>query len=66
MTMTTEERISRLEGIYEQVDSRPSDLTQSFESLRADMNKGFNNLYVLLGAGWITVMGALIVLFLKV
>ena len=37
MTMTTEERISRLEGAYEQVDSRLSDLTQSFELLRAEM-----------------------------
>ena len=37
MTMTSEKRISRSEGAYEQVDSRPSDLTQSFESLRAEM-----------------------------
>ena len=37
MTMTTEERISRLEGAYEQVDSRLSDLTQSFELLRVEM-----------------------------
>ena len=66
MTMTSEKRISRSEGAYEQVDSRPSDLTQSFESLRADMNKRFNNLYVLLGAGWVTVMAVLIGLILTV
>ena len=66
MTMTTEERISRSEGAYEQVDSRPSDLTQSFESLRAEMNKRFNNLYMLLGGAWITVMAVLIGLILTV
>ena len=38
MTMTTEERISRLEGIYEQVDGRLSDLTLSVNSLRIEMD----------------------------
>jgi ABC-type phosphate transport system auxiliary subunit len=36
--MTTEERISRLEGIYEQVDGRLSDLTLSVNSLRIEMD----------------------------
>ena len=77
MAMTSEEqRISRLEGAYEQVDGRLGDLTLSFEALRAEMiranealraemNSRFNNLYMLLGGAWITVMGALIGLFLR-
>ena len=35
--MTSEERISRLEGTYEQVDGRLGDLTLSFEALRTEM-----------------------------
>ena len=77
MAMTSEEqRISKLEGAYEQVDGRLGDLTLSFEALRtemiranealrAEMNSRFNNLYMLLGGAWITVMGALIGLFLR-
>ncbi len=36
--VTTEERISRLEGTYEQVDERLGHLTSSIDALRADMN----------------------------
>ena len=89
-----EQRISRVEGAYEQVDRRLSDLTQSMnslraemdnlrnlmmqaneslraemiqanEALRAEMNSRFNNLYVILGGAWITLMGALIGLILR-
>lgn len=35
--MTTEERISRLEGAYEQVDQRLGDLTQAVSSLREEL-----------------------------
>jgi len=35
--VTTEERISRLEGAYEQVDQRLGDLTQAASSLREDL-----------------------------
>ena len=35
--MTTEQRISRLEGAYEQVDKRLDDLTQSITGLRGEM-----------------------------
>ena len=36
--MTLEQRVSRLEGAYEQVDGRLSDISSSMDSLRADMN----------------------------
>ena len=35
---TNPERLSRLEGAYEQVDQRLGDLTGSVESLRGEMN----------------------------
>ena len=35
---TSQERLSRLEGAYEQVDQRLGDLTGSVESLRDEMN----------------------------
>lgn len=35
---TRQERLSRLEGAYEQVDQRLGDLTTSMESLRGEMN----------------------------
>ena len=36
--MTTEERLSRLEGAYEQVDRRLGDLTQAVRFLGGDVN----------------------------
>ncbi len=37
--MTTEERLSRLEGAYEQVDQRLGDLTRAVESGRSEMHE---------------------------
>ncbi len=39
---TMPERVSRLEGAYEQVDQRLGELTQSVNSLREDMNSRFS------------------------
>ena len=36
--MALEERISRLEGAYEQVDKRLDDLSRAIEGLRIDFN----------------------------
>ena len=36
--MVMEDRVSRLEGVYEQVDRRLGDLNQSVQSLRQDIN----------------------------
>ena len=71
---TAEERISRLEGAYEQVDrlldsidSRLSDLNQSISELRAETNSRFNTLLTVVIGSWITlvvgIIAGLIVLF---
>ncbi len=54
----TEERISRLEGAYEQVNERLNDLTQSVNALRAEMNSRFNTLYVILATAGVGIGGA--------
>lgn len=70
--MVLEQRISRLEGAYEQVDKRLDELNRSSESLRVEMNSlrtemnsRFNNIYVLIAASWVTLIGAMIGLYFK-
>ena len=70
--MALEQRVSRLEGAYEQVDRRLDELSRSIESLRtemnglrAEMNNRFNNVYVLIGGSWVTIMIAIIGLYIK-
>lgn len=72
--MVTEqrERISRLEGTYEQVDKRLDDMNLSIDrlwdeinNLRTEMNSRINNLYILISGSWITLMGAIIGLYIK-
>ncbi len=74
--MVIEERVSRLEGAYEQVDRRLDELSRAIEGLRADMraemsalraemNSRFNTMYVLFGATWVTLIGAIIGLYFK-
>ena len=41
---TPEERLSKLEGAYEQVNERLGDLTQGQAALRAETNERFNEL----------------------
>ena len=62
--VTSDQRISRLEGAYEQVDKRLDDMHQSIESLRAEMNTRFNTHIVLVGGSWATLMAAIIGLYL--
>ena len=64
---TAEERISRLEGAYEQVDrrldsidSRLSDLNQSISELRAKTNSRFNTLLTVVIGSWITLVVGII------
>ena len=75
----TQERVSRLEGAYEQVDRRLDDMNRSIQSvrdemgslrgemgsLRGEMNSRINNLYVLLGGTWVATMAAIIGLYFK-
>ena len=55
---TTEERLSRLEGAYEQVNERLNDLTQAINSLRSETNARFNNMYIIMGGSWVSLMAA--------
>lgn len=64
-SMVIEQRISRLEGAYEQVDRRLDEMHQSINGLRAEMNGRFNTLYVLIAASWVTIIGAMIGLYFK-
>ena len=71
-----EQRVSRLEGAYEQVDRRLEELDRSvsslrtetsrgLDSLRAEMNSRFNNLCILLFGSSVTIMVAIIGLYLR-
>ena len=73
--MTLEQRVSRLEGAYEQVDRRLSDLNSAIESLRTDMraeigelrrdmDRNFTTLLFFVGGSWVTMMATMIGLFL--
>ena len=74
-SMTLEQRVSRLEGAYEQVDRRLSDLNSAIESLRTDMraeigelrrdmDRKFTTLLFFVGGSWVTMMATMIGLFL--
>ena len=83
--MTMEQRISRLEGAYEQVDRRLDDMNRAIQGLREDMNgedlrsdtradadnlraevnSRFNNLYLLLGGMWATIIAGFVAIFLR-
>ncbi len=58
--MVTEERISRLEGAYEQVDRLLDELSQSLNALRSEIKSHINNLYLLLFGSWATIIAAII------
>ena len=70
---TDQERISRLEGAYEQVDARLADLSNRMDSmsnridsLEAKFDARFNTQLVLTVGSWVTLMAAIIaVLFTK-
>ena len=68
--MTMEQRVSRLEGAYEQVDRRLSDLNGSVESLRSeigtlrqDMDRKLTAMVLFMGGSWVTLMGTIIGLY---
>ncbi len=64
---TFEGRISRVEGAYEQVDARLAEINDRlngidhrFSEMNNQMNSRFNNLYLLLGGSWVTLMATII------
>ena len=71
-----QERLSRLEGTYDQVDRRLDDMHQSLEGLRTETNSRFNEmssrmenqfniLIVVMVGAWVTLMAAIIARLLK-
>ena len=69
--MALDERVSKLEGAYEQVDARLGDLNRAIESLRLEMNtrldqmdRKFTALFVMVGGAWVTLTAAFITLAL--
>ena len=71
-----QERLSLLEGTYEQVDRRLDDMNsrldgmqRAIDGLRAELNNRYNTLVMLIVASWVTIMAtlitALVALFLK-
>ncbi len=71
-TPAIEERVSRLEGAYEQVNERLGDLTQALATFRSEMNERlseinsrFNTMLVLLGALWATTLGGIIAILAR-
>ncbi len=65
MALEQHERISRLEGAYEQVDKRLDDMNLSIDRLRTETNSRINNLYIMIAGSWITLMAAIIGLYIK-
>ena len=75
-TPAMEERLSRLEGAYEQVNGRLADLTQEMHrgddalreemrGLRSEVNSLRNTLLLLIGGVWATMVGGFIALFTR-
>ncbi len=65
--VTTEDRVSRLEGVYEQVDRRLDDLNTRLSDIsnhvdrRFDtMDRRFTSLIILVAGSWVTMMAAII------
>ena len=74
---TLPERVSKLEGAYEQVDQRLGELTISVESLRTEMNSRldtmdskfeskFNTLIVVMATSGVAIVGTLIAIALRI
>ena len=70
------DRLSRLEGAYDQVDQRLANVERSIDALRTEMkseisglrtemNSRFNNMYALMGLMWATVLAGVITLAIK-
>ena len=67
---THEQRISRLEGAYEQVDARLADINNRLDSMSNRMNAmeakfdaRFNTQLMLTVGSWVTIMAAIIAVF---
>ena len=63
--VAVEQRVSRLEGAYEQVDRRLDGIERTLEALRSDTNSRFNTLYIITAALWVSTVGLLIGLYFR-
>ena len=68
-TPATEERLSRLEGAYEQVNERLGDLRTDMNERLNELSRGLdalrNTMLLLIGGVWTTMVGGFIVLFTR-
>ena len=71
-TPAIEERVSRLEGAYEQVNERLGELARGLDalreeirSLRSEMNSRFNTVYAFLATLVAANLGTLVAILLK-
>ena len=60
------ERVSRLEGAYEQVDQRLGDIQASLHRLEAKMDAMFRTMIVVMATGGIAIAGAIVTLALRI
>ena len=64
-TPATEERLSRLEGAYEQVNERLGDLRTDVNRLAQGQDSLRNTMLLLIGGVWATMVGGFIALFTR-
>ena len=58
------DRVSRLEGAYEQVDERLGELTAAVKDLRSEMHREIRMLHLFIGGSWVTLMATMLGLYL--
>ncbi len=63
--MAVEQRVSRLEGAYEQVDRRLDGIERTLEALRSETSSRFNTLYIITAALWVSTVGLLAGLYFR-
>ena len=63
---TMEERVSRLEGAYEQLDQRLGDIQASLVRLEAKVDAQFRTTMAVMVTGGIAIAGAIITLALRI
>ena len=61
---THEERLSRVEGIVEQMSARLDSIESRLTSLESSVKSSFIAILVAIAVGWLTTMGTIITLFL--
>ena len=63
---TMEQRVSRLEGAYEQVDQRLGDIQASLRRLEAKTDAQFRTIMAVMTTGGIAIAAAIIALALRI